>query len=790
MPRPIEFNLAHGIVTNVRPHDTGPGAFQQLVNADHFDRIGAISKVPGSTRVSVNASNPVVSLNFYGHFDLARRFQREALALAGGSLSRIESDGTLTPVAHGFVSEPLSELNTLDRIHLASPNNDPVKFDGHAVTRWGVLAPGEREIVLDALDDQALYVISGGTKATATDFSKDGSCIEVDKTSIVTDQLSLTRSGLTISLVPYGDALRVWLYVPPGGLSLLRGSSYCVEVGIVDSAVNVNFYRKTRGELAEGWNRLAWVTSAPSTSAPAPADLSDVVSLAWKLIFETPTTLGAGFRWDRFHTTEDGAPVPTIAGAGAVTGRVRYSVSFVSRYGQQSNAGTASVEIDAGDAPNGSQIQIEVPVSSDDQVVARRIYRDQDDDQLFRLVGILFDNTTSVFLDNVAPDARDLQTPPLPGDAEDDNSVAPRMSQVALFKNHGFGIDAENPFQLNISAVGEIESWPLLNRPQFDEHLVAISAHRVGLSLYTRNPDVTYILQGDTLADFRFERANPVRAAAGRRVAVPIKTLTFYWHDDGPFIDDGDDPWFLGAEIHNRIVSEIDPTGLADAFVVNDHARLRLVCFLRGIGSAFFEKVLVYEYGKRAAGVVGTDGGVDPLDVRLGSWHELRLPAGIDPRCAAMIERDADDPQLWVGCGDGYVYRLQPPGAATWARGNAEEGVAMTVQSGRAPFSDGDRFGRPGWLILEGRGPACTFGVTVAVYSGAAGALLASTTFDVSPQPGANGEWSIRRRIPDSRKLRGAWVDVTITHDATAAASSIERLAIEPLHDRTPARAA
>ena len=786
MAKPVQFNLSSGIISNFPPSAVRENGLQECRNVNHDERYGTVGKIRGSVAKSVQLPAPVTSLHEYPHFNLEGQQQLDAIAVARGDLHVIHEGGTLDIYTAGLGDEDVASIMADDLIYFANRYGDPVKFDGHSVTRWGVVAPGEEAVVIDPIDDHGDYTVAPATAgvieaATDPDGPRGGGpCVAVRSTGNTERQITLSKT-VNFNIHPYGRRLSVWLFIPPGGLEELSRTGWAAQVVVGTFLEGSNTYSVAAGGLFEGWNELAWEEPTLTTGTPNLYNINLV-----QLILHFRNTFTGWFKWSSARTFRDDRTTASIIGDGGVRGVVRYVTVYVSKYGQRSNAGPASEPIDAGE---GSALVVSnIPISSDPQVTQRLVFRDQDGDQQWLLVARIEDPTTTFFYDSIDPNARGIESPPLAGDGEIDNSPAPRMSDVVIYEGHAFAIDADRRFMLHITPPHQIESWPILNRQLFDNGLTAIVPHRLGLLFYTSQKDKTYLMTGKTLSEFRWEPWNPERAAAGRRVAVTLKTFAFYLSSDGPYIDDGSDPWYAGSVVWNRWREEIDLECLCDdSFILHCPSLQQILCFLRDKQGQ--QSIWIYEYGKTSAGQVTTEGGIDARDVRIGNWIQMRLPAGVEATCGVVLERIRGVPEVWIGASDGYVYSIFDPASSVYATSpTTSVPIEAMLQTGRAPMIDSFRWGRPSWVTIEAQAPNFTvWRCTVTAYEGATAEPRKSSSFNVAIGP---GKTSIRRRIPGARALRGSWFDVKLEHDREEHGGTIDLLQVEVLADRVRQRGA
>ena len=84
-----------------------------------------------------------------------------------------------------------------------------------------------------------------------------------------------------------------------------------------------------------------------------------------------------------------------------------------------------------------------IPVSSDTQVISRRIYRDLNGDRIYLFVAQIDDNSTTTYADNTADTARGTAQPPLAGDELIDHSVPGRCYAASVHEGRVIAVDAD-----------------------------------------------------------------------------------------------------------------------------------------------------------------------------------------------------------------------------------------------------------------------------------------------------------------------------------------------------------
>lgn len=682
---------------------------EESENFDGYRRFQAWGKIPGSSVQSPDLGGAVRSLHHFEYFDLTGTLQRERLALANGKLWRLDSPAVATAVGSGLVTESLRAMRAFDRLHLASPNQDPFKWDGDSVTRWGLKAPGSEEFALESFDDSSIFTVSAGDAASDASASQDGGgSTQLDKDSTASDEAYIEVTyGAALDLTAGADLGGLYVFIPHGLLGKLKRGGKCLELWLGSGSANARKHQWDLGDLQEGWVFLSIIPSDPSDTVGAPPALNNVTYLRALVRTDDAGFTFAGALFDHLHLTDEGAPVAGLAaGSGGVGGTVSYRVVYRSKYGHLSNAGPPSGSVTVPAGTSGKVLVQGVPISPDPQTAARRLYRDQDGDSLWRFVAELPDNTTTSYEDAADSAALSSETPPLAGDDQDDNRPPPRMRDVVIWEGHAFGVNAGNPFIVEMMDFQEPESAPLVNQRAFDDEVKAL--RRTTRGVFAISADRLFVLQGNSPADFAFVEIHPETGTSGERAAENVHATVAVWHDDGPYLHDGINPWYIGNPIRD-LIDGLDPESFGDLHIAHDRARYGLVYFLPSAAGGPYERALVYSYGA-SAGVVSPDGyGVDPQDLRVGAWSEIVFPASINPLCSEVVERTSEKPELWIGCDDGRVYRLRDPDATTWAVGSdGSEIVSCKMATVWKPFLEpsGSYYGvgYPRELLSEGRG--------------------------------------------------------------------------------------
>lgn len=775
------FGLPMGLRTNVNPLTIAGEGLDTATNVHFYEEFRSIGKMYGTTAVSGDLGGSVDFLGFSEMRGLDRGLLREAVAIANGAV-RVWDTGTTWDTPALPAGATITQGDTwhgatmIDRYHFSAPDQfqlgtGGLKWDGTRVTNWGVEAPGTQKTELEALDSAANWTAStDATDANSTTTIGGGGSVQVTKTGTSTTLANISRNTLAHDVSAAGqDAGYCYLFLSSGVLQALEQTEWtagvdtaAVEIRITANTAsdftNSDYYVFDVGDLVPGWNLLTWVWSSPSGSTGTGIDTetTDIGSIQLQIKGNSTAAISGDqyVLWDHLYIVDEGAPIAVDDNAGAgPDGTYSYVVTYVTEYGLESNAGPASNSVTVTD----DTVSVTaVPVSTDDQVIERRIYRDISGDGVYRYVGSLYDNESTDFTDNVADASLSLTQPPFAGDSVFDNSPPGRMKDVIRFGDRIVGISDDGQ-TLYISEAGSPEAFRIIDRivPSFD--MQALEVYEPGVIVY--GSDVAYFLHGDGLfTPFQFHPFGAEMIGAnGPDSTARIKGGNVALHEERLlWITTPEDPWVLNAEVQDQFTAVSDLAGLQ---VIHDPKEHRLLLFGNGT------EVIVYQYGTQAVAVLDqTDAGRDALDTRVGAYCKYDLP--VTPTTAAMMESTADVPEVWFGASDGYVYKFDPT-ATTYANGASTSNITMTlethwvplIQQGRSPQMGGR--GEPRYLeITQQAAGACVYTITVTL---ARSPDVDNTTpITVSWSQTVTGNESLIVPVPMQGAGRGEWCKVKL----------------------------
>lgn len=764
-----EVNLTAGLVTQLPADMLDANGFVTLQNMQSFTDFRSLRKVDGSSVVSAGYYRKLL---YHEFFDLDGTTKRHLLALStAGELKRII--GGNATLATGLANEKLASAAFHDRLHFTSASNDPSKYDGYSVTRWGVHAPAELPIDKLTLDTASGWVPSGtNTVGTSLTRKQGVAALSFTKSDTSTFLASADRAGLGLDLSGGSGYAYLWVYLPMPTFDVLSQTLPAVQVYFGNAGLtNASVWSFYLGELFYGWNLLSMQLSAPDAVVGAGATLAAIDTMRLVMVTKNNGDTGS-MAADWLYVTASGTPSVALGAAGNPNEARRYRVTFVTKYGFESNAGPISASVTA---VNQRVNLTNVPTSADPQVISRRLYCDLAADGLWRFVLQIDDNVSTTATDNLASASLGATGPPLAGSATLDHSRPEKMLAVRGFRGHLFGINAARAIELILSEASEPEAAPLVSRLLFPEEIRALENHAAGLLAFSS--DRTFLITGSGIDSdpFVVSVANESVGANGPWAVTTFKSSVVVVHEERVLVlADLDDPWLLSGPIYGMIRD--DPAYREEWFLIHDRGNMRLLLF-GGITDLVFgyptsTTCLAYEYGTRALSEVSSEGpGIDPMDVRLGYWSSWLMPWPfiLD---AETYETAAEVPRLAVSQAiDGCL--SVGKGIPTWHVNGVATAISATF-SFWVKLSDGPT-GRGRVRLLETSAADGSFGtswtVTVAYYDDPLGSQLASVSVSV-PATGPS-------IVPVPRpSVTGGWAKITYSNSLTSGAGKISKIRV------------
>lgn len=670
-------------------------------NCDFFETYGATAKLPGSSRVidtvytESSVAQKIPWLGFYKASDLDGQILRQVLVAAGTKLFRLEGAnlGTSTELESGRTPDIFHDSAQLGRTLLLT-NYDPdlvgkgdqlIKYDGAVTTKWGLDAPGSQETIREDFDDASDWTASADCSVTdEATVTWDGDAININKTGTASATFNITKT-LDTAFSPRGlgdnvtDGIRdvvdgienrvnFRMYIPRGTLVekfKLDGPCLSVYAG-ADGNLTTNYWRFdfTVGELLEGWNQISldFTSGAPATPTTTSnpilgaedgtfdPDSDNVTTVRFEWILQDVSTTISGIRLDQLVQLDEGSPVVNAGGSGSAsfTGVYQYKIAFVSKYGNISNAGAASVSLTTAADP--SIVLTNIPTSDDSQIIERRIYRTVAGGSIFAFVDQIFDNDTTTYTDETADGSLGLEQPPQAANFNDDNSPPPRAGIVTVWKRTVFMAgDPQNPDTLYFSDDDEPESFPLVNTFDLDEKITAIYETYSGLCVETENSKWQVV--GDN-PDFAIDKLVSGMGCVGRRAQGTSRIEGYSMDRDGFRLYNLTNASKISEPIRDKF-DDFNRVNIELTHTIHSKNRNIIALFVPD-SNAEYTTILAYIYP------------VD--DVTVGYWTNIVTPtaANLNFLHAVEIEDSNGDFHIYTGGDDGMIYEIFDSDSKNW----------------------------------------------------------------------------------------------------------------------------
>ncbi len=572
-----------------------------------------------------------------------------------------------------------------DKAGVGDPN---VKYDGGVITYWGLTAPGSQESLIEPFDSSAEWTTYNANVFDETVVTIEGEdAIRIDKAGTTDRKFSVEKAfDFYISLdqrrtdQSAGSRHKFWTFIPRGGLTddFLTTDSFdpfdhamVVWVSPTASDSNFNTFWKFYfqiGELVEGWNQLTLdFTGRPlGNFYPDSQNPAMVRRTKFEYWLENNQNSKQNIRLDKFVVLDEGTPIATPTGVNATTGFngvYQYKVSFVSKYGHESNAGPASVAVTTDD--NATIELTKIPVSTDPQVTARRLYRTVAGGSVFLFLAEIENNRSTTFSDNVPDGSLGNTTPPAAGDFSDDNSPPPKGGIVYRWKRTLFMAgDPLNPETLYFSEDDDPESFPLINTFVFDDKITGIFETYSALIIETET--AKWQVLGDN-PDYSVDKVVDNIGCVGRRACGVTRLVGYAVDRDGLRLFDGNEVEKISEPIRDKYDSDITKNNIELIHTGHSHARNSLLQF-----NPSDTTLPIPTYGSIFHYMYSID------DIRKGFWATLELPEGLNIIDTTEIEDDNGDLRLYASDDDGMVYELFKEGEKNFVLANGTESAIGT----------------------------------------------------------------------------------------------------------------
>jgi hypothetical protein len=793
-----------GLYTKSAPEMLQAEQLDIAQNCDYFEQYGALSKIRGSSRVlnetykEGGTAKKISWVGFYKAPDLDGTILRHTLVAAGTILGRVEN-GKVTPLATGRTADLYHQATMQDSLlYITNYNPDRVgegdqmvKYDGKVITKWGVDPPGAQSTVIDAFSSASSWTANACTvadqsNATTGHVTWDGDAVKIDHEFYSTDTFSIEKAHT--EFYPQGDtrsnedAIRdrvsFFTYLPRGSLTAsitnpthagfkTRGPALSVYVSPDGSTVENNNWQFdfSIGWLVEGWNKInldfaSGEPGAARTINTPPGQVTgffypetdSIKRTRFEFYASTAQTTVPDIRVDRYEKFDEGAPVAVPTGSGSLSGVYSYKVIYVSKYGQYSNTGPASVNVTA--ASHASIELSRIPVSPDTQVVARRLYRTVGNGSVWLYLDEILDNTSTTYSDTTADGSLGNETPPQAGDYADDNAVPPKCGIVKAWKKTIFMAgDPQNPYTLYYSEDDEGESFPLINALELDEKITGIYESYSGLVIETETGKWQLI---GSNPDFSLDKIIHGVGCVGRRACGTARTVGWSVDRDGMRIFDLSETKKISEPIRDKYDDDLNKANIE--LIHATHLRSRN-CILQfnPDASGNYTTIWSYQYAMDEVGA--------------GYWSTINTPtaANLNFLDAEEIEDSNGDFKLYAGGADGMLYHLFNSSSKNWVDADGTEYAIDTkirtpyLRVGYLGAEVEQASGRINPHTLEvrvGADDACIWTGTVETARGIT-QTLATDSSSLSLQFGTNNSL-IRQRVPSQGSTPAEYVRLTL----------------------------
>lgn len=780
----IDIDLMAGLVRSIRPERLGGKGLTAANNLTANVEFESLGRISGDRQLASFAGIAAAySLHWFEYFDPDGTFNQKLIALNAGSLYEVDRTGVSAATLIGgggtIQSEAMMDVQALNRMHFCSVNNDPQKYDGSSITKWGINAPGGTpNTPKDALNATAGWTVTAGDSVALSTARVQGTgSLKLTKAATGTTLSSITKTGLALNFGGAGVAAYFSAYIP---YAMATKVNY-IELMMGDAGMaNASEYRFPMSELVPGWNLCAFDITAPDAVIGGGAPLGAVADIRFMLVTRANADVGY-VQFDALYNTDNGVPAAGAPfGVGVINGTVSYRCTYVSIYGVESNAGPASNSV----APVNQQVTVTLPSGAtivDPQTRSVRIYRDLAADGVYRLVAEV-NAGTATYTDNTANSSRSTTTPPYAGDSNLDSTPPERFLTARYFEKRVFAIHATRRNELWVSDIAEPELFPLVNIITLNDDLTALELHSNGLLLFSS--DRTYAITGDGVTTpISITLVNPSVGCNGWRAVARVKSICVSAHENNLYLfENPADPWSLNQNIANVTGGNQRNNQL----VIHDPTGHRVYWFRAAYTAPNdtppYDRCNVWEYASRAVSQVSPDGpGIDPLDLRIGFWTSMAWPTtaldGVTQKfLAAVVFSDGSDlSYLAVADDGGLVNRWFDSASLVWHTTAGTKPVRATIQFliplGNSPEDRGSLRSMAFNARIDGSAGA-DWNYQVDYKADANGTTLATVTGTV-PLAGSSTRKAVIHFPPWGS--HGSWALVTLAQASTTASPTFFR---------------
>ena len=323
------------------------------------------------------------------------------------------------------------------------------------------------------------------------------------------------------------------------------------------------------------------------------------------------------------------APTYTSQTNGSLTaGDYMFKVTYVDENGFESNGSVASAAMTSGADPNDGLI-IVIPVSSDDKVNKRRIYRTEVDGSDYYYDGEVADNTTTAYTSTISDANLIVKT-----DLHTDHTAPPSTPHLIEKRRSRMMLaDSENLYVSKLTSEGD-EYFPATQYfiSGNKQKITGIKEQITTLPVFT--DDSLERLTGFSSNNFQFKNAFSNEGCMAPRSLANCKNLLVYLGYDGIYYYDGTAGKKLDTKLSKYIMENINPT------------YMHLSC------GVYFEDKYLLTYPKGASTVPNETVYFD-FEFKTTGVHDLGFS------CYSVWDKGGDDYLLKAGSNtEGRIYSV------------------------------------------------------------------------------------------------------------------------------------
>lgn len=485
----------------------------------------------------------------------------------------------------------------------------------------------------------------------STTFIQGSASIQMNKINDTINVIGIENSSVSIDLSDTADdKLHLYVYIPtPANINAVK-----LKLGTTSS--NYVEYTNT-STWSTGWNHVEFTKSAPTAQVGTGVNFSNPVTyISPSIVFIQTETIENGYLVDDFFHA-------VTTSGGVLNGTYSYRIVYETIDGLLSNAGpiSASVTLPVG---GGSIVLNNIPVSSDPQVIRRRIYRTVGDGSEYSYVATIEDNSTTSFTDAV-PDGSLLPLPPPEAGRDDfDNSPPPWANLVQVWRRTVFlSGDPLNPNILYFSAPDDPEAFPLINAFELDSRITSIFSNYLGFIVVTE--DSVWRILGEN-PNFILEKISDGIGSVGPRATASGKLQGWMIDLDGVRLFDFSQIQKISENIADVFYNQ-PKDYIHKTFGIHSRKNNCLMVLMPDSNGNYTE-IWNYEY-------TGDD-------MQVGWWSKIEPPDSLNLICGMEVEISDGELKVYVGSDDGMIFELFNSTNNNWELSDGtSEAVRLELQT-------------------------------------------------------------------------------------------------------------